>query len=1641
MGNQSSRGALTQPPPNWTQSFPRENKRLRKYGATADTKVLPQRIPGQRLRPTENGLHLQTKGTISGRRISEFQVPHHPAFPPPMSLHQPHSASMTALHFPQYPDERVASMHDLRFGRPPPKTYASEPDLRGPSPPTAVSPPPHTIISQSPTKGRIKSKKKYKAPPVPNSGPHDTQSLPRSVERSHSVGSMIPHQHHQQPAPWGVHFAEQPVQSPPRKQKSRKIGLFRKKNESRRPEQEQQMSPREAKKGKKRIMVEDKRVVVSAMRYSPREELRERARSLDCLQHELRHPPVSPVPIAATSLTHLDQPHETRLWATLDRESRRSVRQEVDPKRSSTIERESRRSYKENRTTSSSTLERDVQKSHRRMSTLERKVEERKHSQEVRDNSTPSSGRHVSRLDSYRDNSSHHRTSSSGSHHELIPEEVERHGEEWKRGENKQVDNEKSAMKRNVDDDWEKAENQVTQRKKMNANLQAELLQTVNNLKKAPTEEKPTTLTRKNRESERKPNASPATPSSQKEVAEESEAQPKTKTFFFGMEPQQPSRDSHSAANSGLHKIKNQEEAAKSRNQEEVHINGLTVEYTRRTLERNDKSRSRSRTANKVIQRSTDQLDEPDGRTAAKYNDPQRLSKDVEDFAVAIERRKLRQYDGESGGSGSSRREDGGYHSRQNSGSLYLENEGEGSDQNELSMNLRPTLPRRQLEIPRFSPNAAWRSLSLERASKEPEHLDETHSSEGPDSVFEARIQRFTRPTAPPRGSGEKSADSGISGDAGSPGPNHEFEAMIPTEKSKSSSGPLAVSSPVASGRVEGRRTWTPAQDLDDNSLDSNGDQTVLPAGLSTPPKLTSRSNMFSKPKDIPQEPEDEDDSPIETEPVSELISQEKKDLWRRRKRNGTESVPQKFNSLRRLKRSMSGAMSGMGRKSPEDYDRSRTPDEPRTQPPDDSNWRDNWSMSRSIPNSLNTCEEQETASNLSSCRNFRSRSESRVGPGGGTVGAEGTQEDPRSRTPSYLQYNNGGHIMYLPEYNSRRMSRGEGDSEDESDRRYQRLSVHPDSPDNERKPPSGDENPVSPERYHGAPSSSSPMQLHPLHLLHVPPNSRKLKGKKFSYQSTVRVLEKRKLEEKLSREVAEKEMQRLKEMEAMKKVEEEFQRKREREKKKVKQQLKLFQMQQQKQQHCQQSPHQQQQHVGRESHNSSYSSDDHALSSYSSEHQEASSQASSPPPPLPVSSPPQVREIFPPFTSLPAELPSESSPGFISGIKSWVRCRKESRSSNSSTTITSSAPRQEPDGAPASSPRKTSGDDFSSSSGTASPSSDPKTHKQHNMRAEIIAASRKRSGNQFLNTTHQQQHHHLQQQHRASGRSINSNTNHQLRKYDHTEETTQQQQQQQQQQQHLQETRPDQEHEANYHHQQQQQQRRHHNNNNNSNKHLKHVKQRDDFRRSQSPDGRRLGSVPLFQELSELHQERREYREYRSPSRHSHSPPVRTHNGPPAPIAPGKTSNYRRDFCRGNAQVIGLNLVTTKPNRADDSDKHSKHSSEGRRSAGAGSSNSVGLGGRSSSLDLLDTPSPRPHHRHHHHAHTSNSNTPPPPPPPPPLPSHPPHDTNLARMSPPVDSSPARFARSILTPFNPVKGYRPVNFSPPPPTKILHVN
>lgn len=85
-----------------------------------------------------------------------------------------------------------------------------------------------------------------------------------------------------------------------------------------------------------------------------------------------------------------------------------------------------------------------------------------------------------------------------------------------------------------------------------------------------------------------------------------------------------------------------------------------------------------------------------------------------------------------------------------------------GGENNGISLQLRPTLPRKQLDIPRFSPTAAWRLLSA---------LESPVQSEEDDLVMlEERI-----PLPAPLHHHEKSGDSGISGDA-SPHSTHNSQ-------------------------------------------------------------------------------------------------------------------------------------------------------------------------------------------------------------------------------------------------------------------------------------------------------------------------------------------------------------------------------------------------------------------------------------------------------------------------------------------------------------------------------------------------------------------------------------------------------------------------------------------------------------------------------------------------------------------------------------------------------------------------------------------------------------------------------------------------------------------------------------------------
>lgn len=160
-----------------------------------------------------------------------------------------------------------------------------------------------------------------------------------------------------------------------------------------------------------------------------------------------------------------------------------------------------------------------------------------------------------------------------------------------------------------------------------------------------------------------------------------------------------------------------------------------------------------------------------------------------------------------------------------------LSSEGADSEAEEdivkdIALQLRPTLPKKTPEIPRFSPTAAWRLLSaLDQApSSTPSTADDASV------LLEERIQRLSRPVAPPipQAPRSKSGDSGISGDA-SPG-------GCPEDSVRKSPPQLVA--------------WTPQQDLEGEEESSSdgggGGGGGTPHLLGSQPKFSPRSHVFS---------------------------------------------------------------------------------------------------------------------------------------------------------------------------------------------------------------------------------------------------------------------------------------------------------------------------------------------------------------------------------------------------------------------------------------------------------------------------------------------------------------------------------------------------------------------------------------------------------------------------------------------------------------------------------------------------------------------------------------------------------------------------------------------------------------------------
>ena len=501
------------------------------------------------------------------------------------------------------------------------------------------------------------------------------------------------------------------------------------------------------------------------------------------------------------------------------------------------------------------------------------------------------------------------------------------------------------------------------------------------------------------------------------------------------------------------------------------------------------------------------------------------------------------------------------------SSSSYPDDDDE--DHDSIALNLRPTLPKKPQQLPRFSPSAAWRALGQQQQQHHAGHqrassrlnvssskasdmsaMDLSDEDED-DDVMEDRISKNQlRPVAPhqPRNINEKSADSGISGDAGSPdAAAARAGAGGPVEK------PLAMSSPVPQ-QQNAINNWTPQQDLQDDDDDCSSSSqeeeearrhraaalAVEAAGVAlqhnqqkkhTPPKIIPKSQMFND--SMTDTPGSRSSSVSKSGAGAGGGAASRSRKYRKRNEDQAESggsgqgqQPQKYNSLRKLKRSVSGAFATAFRRG------SRSPS-------DNSLDDGNWVLSRSAPNSVLNGSVGESGSRLAKFH----RSEADLLASEGL--AQLAYQYPAYSQPSVLTQR----IVYLPQYDSRIQVQHHQQHQQQQQHHHPRYRPRPaDQKEMMRRSRSAD---------------AVYMEANGGRMI---PNG--IIGKKFTFQSTVRVNEKRVLEERLSREAELKERKRLQEQVAMQRVEEEFQRKRAREKANIRQQLRILQYSQEQEHH-----------------------------------------------------------------------------------------------------------------------------------------------------------------------------------------------------------------------------------------------------------------------------------------------------------------------------------------------------------------------------------------------------------------------------------------------------------------------------------------
>ncbi|KFB41970.1 AGAP013009-PA-like protein [Anopheles sinensis] len=564
--------------------------------------------------------------------------------------------------------------------------------------------------------------------------------------------------------------------------------------------------------------------------------------------------------------------------------------------------------------------------------------------------------------------------------------------------------------------------------------------------------------------------------------------------------------------------------------------------------------------------------------------------------------------------------------------------------QQEIALKLRPTLPRKQFDIPRFSPAAAWRLLTTEDEFCR-DAVDVTTPDEGDgidkkltaaflraptfeqefDVAQEDRIQRVYREPVPGL-QDNKSGDSGISGDAGLPELGEP--ALLAKDRAGGDSTPEGSTGKHGmlkqsdgggdGGNGQGGEgggggwssnalllmPWTPQQDLEDDDDSTTGSETDAPQRgllvengsgggrdglLGDGRDFSSKGHLFSL--SLPRE---NHLSIYNVEVNDEKVEKHV------------------FNSLQKFRKSVSGAF-----KSEESG-------------AIDSN--DNWFLGRLDPvtggvgvrgvggvGGGSGSEKRpklltQTPSSYPSLDRTGCDKDA-AGLDGGSGGA-GVTSLTQSIHSSIGYLVSGKHMMYLPREPTKvvpahhqqghqdRSTGGSKQDQNNNNRAYRNqnghggghgptpsqptswhatASAHRESP-KERKAPtsaataalsglSSDSLPhetVTATRREDKENLQDPVPVGPTlstgalsagELEQLPVKLSNRRNHRFTFQSTIRQIEKRRVAEKLSREAEIKEAMRLSELEAMRRVEEEFQKKRAREKASIRHQLRLFSM------------------------------------------------------------------------------------------------------------------------------------------------------------------------------------------------------------------------------------------------------------------------------------------------------------------------------------------------------------------------------------------------------------------------------------------------------------------------------------------------